>query len=152
MLTKILMGSTAMFAAAAFWFFTDATLTKHALENQRELTAAWEHVAEAQERIQVRERNIERTSRQATRAIQEAPNAHTLVPSDVATAWAAGIDSVRNAGSNAEHTDDVQGPRDRTPKRNEFGSGPASIILERSRGDVLEMQRKVGRDNSTKQR
>lgn len=98
-------------AVIGAYFYVDYNSTKQQLKEQILLTRQWQHAAEVQQNIDRRDTIIIRASRDADRAIQEAPNATTLVPPDVASAWAAGIDSVRNAGTkpaDAEH--DLLGP------------------------------------------
>lgn len=93
------------------YFYLDYNNTKQQLREQTLLTAQWQHAAEVQQNIDRRDTIIIRASREADRAIQEAPNADTLVPSDVASAWATGIDSVRNAGAKPADTEhDLLGP------------------------------------------
>lgn len=92
-------------AVIGAYFYVDYNNTKQQLRDQIQLTEQWQHAAEVQQNIDRRDTIIIRASREADRAIQEAPNADTLVPPDVASAWAAGIDSVRNAGAKPANTE-----------------------------------------------
>lgn len=123
----------------AVWVYGDLMLTKQALEDQRELTAQYQHIAETQAAIQERDAIIVRVSDEADRAIQEAPNADTLIPPDVAIAWAVGIDSVRDAGTKPADGHDVSRPRVDPPKRTGADSGGTSAVLEGPGDSVLEM-------------
>ena len=123
----------------AVWVYGDLILTKQALEDQRELTAQYQHIAETQAAIQERDAIIVRVSDEADRAIQEAPNADTPIPPDVASAWAAGIDSVRDAGTKPTDGHDVPRPRVDAPKPRGADSGGTSTVLEGPGSSVLEM-------------
>lgn len=99
----------AILAASYIWM--DYKHTQQQLADQIKLTEQWQHAAEVQQNIDRRDTIIIRASREADRAIQEAPNADSPISPDVAAAWAIGIDSVRDAGNkpaNDEH--DLQGP------------------------------------------
>ncbi len=101
--------------AAAAWLVLDLTLTKAALEDAREEKVKWERAAVVLDRINEREEPVIRAAQSAERLILEAPSADTLVPQDVADAWAAGFDSVRDA-ANSDRKHDVQRSADRAPK------------------------------------
>lgn len=102
---------------AVVFMYSDLTLTKKALEDERVLREQWQHVAEVKEKILQRDTVIVRVSNEADRAIMEAPSANTPVPTDVADAWAAGIDSVRDAGTRSTDKYDVHRPSGRATKR-----------------------------------
>lgn len=113
----------------AVWVYGDLTLTKQALENERTLREQWQHVAETQNAIQQRETIIVRASDEADRAIQEAPNAQTQVPPDVAAAWAIGIDSVRDAGTKPTDKHDLSGSGSSSSERRGLDSGTIGPVL-----------------------
>jgi len=114
---------------AAVWVYGDLQLTKTALANERELREQWQGIAETLKAIDVRDTIIIQASEDADAAILEAPNAEVLVPSDVASAWAAGIDSVRNAGANDAPKHDVPRLGTDATKRGRLDSGTASKVL-----------------------
>ncbi len=123
--------------ATGVWLYGDLMLTKQALENQRELTEQWQTATEVLVDTNKRETVIIHAGQEAERAIQEAPNADTPVPSDIAIPWAAGIDSVRDAGAkpaDAEH--DLPGPSNREAERTEPDILGTGTIFNRS-GAVL---------------
>lgn len=93
---KIAIGLTIATVAATSWLYVDLTLTKKALEEAREVSEAQANIIESQSRITVREIRTNTIVREATQAIEEAPNAQVLVPNDVAVPWADGIDRLRN--------------------------------------------------------
>lgn len=104
----------------AVYMYGDLTLTKAALASQTELTEQYRHATEILVDTNKRETVIIHAGQDAERAIQEAPNANTPVPSDIAIPWAAGIDSVRDAGAkpaDAEH--ELSGPSGREAERTE---------------------------------
>lgn len=123
----------------ALWTQADLALTKDALEDQRELTAQYENALEVVQDIDRRDTIIIRASDEADRAIQEAPNADTLVPPDVASAWAAGIDSVRDAGTEPADGHDLLGPSRDTAEPRGIDSGRTVSVLEGPRGSFLEV-------------
>lgn len=90
-------------ASAVGWMFVDLKLTKAALETSRVKLEAAEQTIEAQQRaIEAVDRveelsdRLEGQLRTSTRQILEADGATNEVPPDVAAAWAAGIDGLRN--------------------------------------------------------
>lgn len=115
--------------AAAAWVYGDLVLTKQALENERELREQWQHTAETLEDIQQRDAIIVRVSDEADRAIQEAPNAETPIPPDVADAWAVGIDSVRNAGTKPANEHVLSGLDGYKTERGRADSGTIGPVL-----------------------
>lgn len=114
----------------AVWVYGDLVLTKQALETERELREQWQQVAETQADIQERDTIIVRVSDEADRAIMEAPNAQTPVPPDVAAAWAAGIDSVRNAGTQSADEHDVSRLAGGETKRRGPDTGRTDEVLK----------------------
>lgn len=107
----------ALMAASYIWM--DYRHTQQQLADQIVLTEQWQHAAEVQQNIDRRDTIILRAGQQEQRAISESPDAQTLFPTDLAVAWAAGIDSVRDAGSkpaDAEH--DLSGPNRGEAERN----------------------------------
>jgi len=122
--------------AVAVWMYGDLVLTKQALNSERDLREQWQHVAETQAQIQRRDTIIVRASDEADRAIQEAPNANTPVPPDMAAAWAVGIDSVRNAGTKSPDEHDMSGPNGDSSKRGDTNTGTADKVLKRSGNSV----------------
>lgn len=131
----IIMGAVGL----AVFFYGDLALTKQALNNERELRQQWQHAAEVQASIRQRETVIIQASREADRAIQEASDADTEVPHELALAWAAGIDSVRNAGTIDVDKHELPGSGGNTPKRREPDGGATCAILQRPRGGVLDL-------------
>lgn len=124
----------------AVYMYSDLTLTKQALENQRELTEQWQTATEILVDTNKRETVIIHAGQEAERNIQEAPNADTPVPSDIAMPWAAGIDSVRDAGAkpaDAEH--DLSGPSSREAERTGPDTLGTSTIFNRSGAVFLEV-------------
>lgn len=128
----------AAIGAVAF-VYSDLTLTKQALENERDLREQWQHVAETQDAIQQRDAIIVRVSDEADRAIEEAPNANTPIPQDVADAWAAGIDSVRNAGTASTDKHDLFGFGSDSSKRSGLNSRTTIPVLEGSGRSLLAL-------------
>ena len=124
-------------AAVAVWMYGDLTLTRQALANEQELRQQWQQAAEVQADVDRRDTIIIRASDEADRAIQEAPNADTLVPPDVASAWAAGIDSVRDAGAKPADEHVLRRPSVDAPKRSGPDGGRAVAVLKGPRGSVL---------------
>ena len=102
--------------AAAAWLVTDLALTKNALEDSREEAAKYEHIIEVTERIEERDTVIVRATDRASDAIKETPNADQPISPDVAAAWAAGIDSVRDAATQPPGKHDVSRPDGRDAK------------------------------------
>lgn len=86
--------------AAALWVYGDLILTKQALADQRELTAQWERAATVQANIDRRDTIVIQAADAAEDAVQETENANQPISPDVATAWADGIDRVRDAWTN----------------------------------------------------
>lgn len=123
----------------AAFFYSDLLLTKEALSNERDLRLQWQHAAEVQASIRERETVIIQASREADRAIQEAPDADTEVPHELALAWAAGVDSVRNAGTIDVDKHELPGSDGDTPKRRGAYAGAACAILQRPRGSVSDL-------------
>lgn len=147
---KIAMGIAAVASAAALWFYADAQLTKKALENQRELTAAWTALSETQERVRVREEGVRTVVERHVTEIERAPNANDPVPPDVALAWANAIDSVRDeshAGASGEPTQ-LLGPRGGATSGGRPNGGEAKHVLSTARGRISTMQRAPGRSSS----
>lgn len=126
----------AILVASYIWM--DYKHTKQELADQIVLTEQWRHAAEVQQDIDRRDTIIIRASREADRAIQEAPNANTPIPPDVAHAWATGIDSVRDAGSKpADGEHDMPGPSNPKAERGGSDSRTAGSVLKGSRGSFL---------------
>lgn len=123
----------------AVWVYGDLMLTKQALEDQRELTAQYQHIAETQAAIQARDTIIIRAGEDAERAIQEAPNANMPVPSDIAIPWAAGIDSVRDAGTKPADEHVMPGPSSSKTERTEPNLLGIDAVFYRSRASLLEV-------------
>lgn len=125
---------------AAMWVYGDLTLTKQALEDERDLREQWQHAAEVQQDIDRRDTIIIRAGEDAERDIQEAVNAKTPVPADIAIPWAAGIDSVRNAGTGSTDTEyDLSGPSSREAERTDTDLLGASGLFYRSGAGLLEV-------------
>jgi len=125
---------------AAMWVYGDLTLTKQALEDERDLREQWQHAAEVQQDIDRRDTIIIRAGEDAERDIQEAVNAKTPVPADIAIPWAAGIDSVRDAGASSTDTKyDMSGPSSREAERTDTDLLGASGIFYRSGAGLLEV-------------
>lgn len=135
-LLKIAAGVAAVAVAAGLWMYVDLTLTKSRLHDEQELRKEWQRTAEVQSNIQHRDTVIVRASDEADRAIQEAPNANTPVPTELAAAWAAGIDSVRDAATKNAGEHDVPGPTSDPSKRRGADSRPTSTVLKGSRGSI----------------
>jgi len=94
--------------------------------DKRKLKAAQDTIAEqtrvilALEAVSVRERVVTRVVDRVVTQISESPNAEILVPSDIAAAWATGIDGLRDdkPTGTAPNADNVRGPSpDATRKR-----------------------------------
>lgn len=130
----------AILAASYIWM--DYKHTQQALADQIELTQQWQHAAEVQQNIDRRDTIILRAGQDAERAIQEAPNARTPVPSDIAIPWANGIDSVRDAGikpANSEH--ELSGPSRGEAERTKPDVRGPDPVFYRSGTGFLALQR-----------
>lgn len=125
--------------AAAVWMYGDLVLTKAALEDQRELTAQYQRIAETQAAIQQRDTVIIRAGEDAERAIQEAPNANTPVPADIAIPWAAGIDSVRDAGTQPADGHVMSRPSSPKTERTQPNLLGVDAVFDRSGTRFLEV-------------
>lgn len=94
--------------AAAAWLFLDLGFTKDALEDSREEAAKYKRIVEVTERIDTRDAIVVQAADAAEDAIEEVENADELISPDVAAAWAAGFDSVRNAATQSSDKHVVQ--------------------------------------------
>lgn len=124
----IVMG--AILVASYIWM--DYKHTQQQLADQIELTEQWQHAAEVQQNIDRRDTIILRAGQAEQRTILESPNAQTLVPPDLAVPWAAGIDSVRDAGSkpaDAEH--ELSGSNRGEAERNKPDIRGSNELLDR---------------------
>lgn len=107
----------ALVAASYIWM--DYKHTQQQLADQILLTEQWQRAAEIQQDIDRRDTIILRAGQQEQRTILESPDAQTLFPTDLAVAWAAGIDSVRDAESKPTDTrHDLSGSNRRETERN----------------------------------
>lgn len=121
----------ALMAASYIWM--DYKYTQQQLADQIVLTEQWQHAAEVQQNIDRRDTIILRAGQEAQRTIQESPDAQTLFPADLAVTWAAGIDSVRDAGSKPADTEHVlPGPNRREAERNKPNIRGLDEFLDRS--------------------
>lgn len=124
----------------AMWVYGDLTLTKQALEDQRELTAQWQATAQTLAAIDQRETIIIRASDEAGQAIRETENANAPISPDVAAAWAAGLDSVCNAAITDTSIEPIVcGPMATEAKPRGLDGRAASRPFKKARDRVLEL-------------
>lgn len=115
-------------AAAFVW--SDLVLTKQALEDQRELTEQWQNAAETLEAIDSRRTIIVQAGNDAEQSIRESEDADQPISPDIAQRHAAGINSVRDAGTDDASKHVVPRPRSPVAKHGDADSGRASHVLD----------------------
>lgn len=125
--------------AAALWVYGDLMLTKQALDEQRRLAAQWERAATVQTNIDRRDTIVIQAADTAEDAVQETENANQPISPDVATAWADGIDRVRNAWTNDAPKHVVPRSDDANASKRDADGGAISGLLHQAGTSLSSM-------------
>ena len=98
-------GLLASMFAGAFYIVhlqTETRKAKKAADVARAQSVVSEATARAVDRVTITDRTITQEVTNVIREIDALPNGEALVPPDVANAWAAGHDGLRNHSTNAQ--------------------------------------------------
>jgi len=114
----------------------------HDAETYRKLSEDQAQVVRAANRITEREHNLDALLRRANARVMESPNAHVLVPPDLASAWIDGIDSVRHDGKSPTGQPPHDMPRSGSPDagKERADDSRANHDITKSRDGISSLQ------------
>jgi hypothetical protein len=104
MLNKIWAGTTATLVVISMFLGVNLWLTKNALESAAKTAREHPRIIQSQDRITEFENRLDLRLNELEQQIEDSPNAQILIPADVATIWANGIDGLRDTGSDADES------------------------------------------------